>query len=62
MIHVEITQGNGMVEKNHRAGLLARIETVATTDQLEKLAQLSESPAARKKLDTSFTMIKTYLL
>ncbi len=62
MIHVEITKGNGLFEKNKRAGLLARIEAVATTSQLEKLAELSESPKARKKLDTSFAMIKSLII
>lgn len=61
MIHVEITNGKGMVEKNHRAGLLARIEAIVSTPQLEKLAELAESPKARKKLDTSFKMIKSLI-
>lgn len=58
MITIEIKQGKDMLEKNKRAGFLSRIEKVATTDQLEKLAELSESPKLRKKLDDSFSTIK----
>lgn len=61
MVNVPIVNGNGLVEKNKRAGLLARIESKTTTAQLEKLAELSESAKARQKLDTSFSMIKSLI-
>ena len=43
MVNVEITNGTGMFEKSKRAGFLARIEKVASTDQLQKLELQSVS-------------------
>lgn len=58
MVNVKVTHGATLVENSKRAGYLTKIEKLATTKQLEILAELTSNDKIRKKLETSTGTIK----